>query len=395
MKQFFPDSLYSIENISFSTFLYFEKDPIEIPLHPGISMPLGGFDAPEFISYISQRKPWWRNHYVTIYNQWIQGTIAVDQTIKLLAPLKEIGRFSLFLMSYSRTEEALEKTASFLKSTGIDYETLLGMIDVDQAFQEVMSHLCFEVFLGLYGSRQNITDYSPRKVDFTLLYNYCDKFFTKYTIEEALVNCYFFRFYHAGQIDSMLLSNSRLIPLFDALPNLLHNTTKVQKPSYNEQIDMVAWEIFRHILSPYLDKIDPELRAEVTAELIVNESENITRLRKKCWKLAEDFKGEKSLDSLVDNIAKYVSVHVESDIKSLLKHKTFQPIRDKIFADPKSWIALSASIAAIYSNQPIITMGVSVGLLSSLVAKGFQTSQENKKAVSQSDYALIHKIEKP
>lgn len=89
----------------------------------------------------------------------------------------------------------MQRQHHFSKVQGLPMRVCYVMIDLDQAFQEVMSHLCFEVFLGLYGSRLNITDISPRKLDFTTLYNYCDNFFTRSTVEEALVNFYFFRFY--------------------------------------------------------------------------------------------------------------------------------------------------------------------------------------------------------
>jgi len=98
----FSGLLYSIENIFFSTFLYFYKEPIGIPLHPDVSIPLACFDAPAFIRYISEENPWWRNHFTVIYNECVKVHYGCRQVVNLLEPIREFGKLKLFLMYYSR-----------------------------------------------------------------------------------------------------------------------------------------------------------------------------------------------------------------------------------------------------------------------------------------------------
>lgn len=397
MKLLFPDSLYNIENISCANFLYFQKENVALPLQPSISMPIGGCNPYEFLIYIQVRKPKWQNTYFAIYNEWVKTTMAFGRTLKYLEPLREIGVMKSILMSYSRTEKTLNDTISFIKSTKISYKDLISMIDLDQAFQELMAHLCFEVFLELYGPRENVLDQTLRNVDFKALYQYCDIFFKKYSLEEALVNCYFFRFYNVKNTDGILLSNTRIIPILDAARKIHEKEMQYESNRYNDLTDMVAYEIFRQIISPYLDEIAKEIRADVTADLILNREEEIIKLQKRCWKLAEDFKGEKDVEKITSNISKYISVYVESDIKALLKldSKTCKNIMDKIFADQKSWISLGSFLVAAYAEKPLITVGASIAILSSVLAKSYQTIQDNKRTISQSDYSIIYRIHNP
>ncbi|NQX56675.1 hypothetical protein HQN86_23865 [Pedobacter panaciterrae] len=397
MLLLFPDALYDLDNISCSTFLYFQKETVGITLQPSISMPLGGCDPFAFYQYVQQRNPKWQLLLMALFDGWSNGSSRFHETSQSLMPFKDIGLLKIIHLSYSRTEATLENTKEFIKSIGLSYDNLFKMIDLDQAFQELMSHLFYEMFLELYGSREDIKDRSARKVDFKALYDYCGTFFNKYTIEEALVNCYFFRFYNTqGKLDTVLLSNEGLIPILSATADLHTDETKAVGISHNDSTDMVAWEIFRQILSPYLDTIDKETRVSMTADLIVNHKDKVTKLKNKCWKLAEDFKGEKNLNALVANISKYISVYVESDIQALLKldGKTFQSVRDKIFADQKSWISLGGFIISAYSDQPFITAATSLAVLSNVLSKSISTAQENKKAISQSDYSIIYNLKK-
>ncbi|RWU10656.1 hypothetical protein [Pedobacter chitinilyticus] len=396
MKLLFPDSLYSIENISFANFLYFQKEHVALTLQPSASMPFGGCDPYQFLRYIQTRQPKWQPIYVKIFSEWVKSSKDVIDTFKHLEPLKDAGVVKTILLSYSRTEKTLGDTISFVKDTNIAYRELFSMINIDQAYQELMAHLCFEIFLQLYGPKDNVLDQDPRIVDFGALYEYCDRFFDRYSLEEALVNCYFFRFYKVGNANDILLSNTNIIPILDTARTQHAEEVHIEPSSYNDRIDVVSFEIFRQIISPYLDDTDKEIRSDVTADLILNQNEEVIKLKNKCWKLAENFKGEKDLGVITSNIAKYISVNVESDIKALLKldAKTYGSIKDKIFADQKSWIGLGGFVFSAYSDKPLITVGASIALLSSVLAKSYQTVQENRKAISQSDYSLIYRLNK-
>jgi len=394
MKLLYPDSLYDLDSISCSIFMYFQNDKFGCTLHPTVSLGLTGFDPRKFLEYVNNKNPNWIKSYWTLFNAWTQSSEKIHKTSSLVQPLKKDKLIETVWLIYPKTEEILEKTKELISTFGIDYKSLLGLINIEHAFQELMSHIHFEIFLELYGEPETKTlFFTPRKVDYSLLYNYCDKFFNKYTLEEALVNVYFLRLVSKQKIDNIMLSNENLIPILNKFESK-ENKSKKTELDYYEQIDIVAWEIFRQILSPYIDKITQKNRVKLTCEFIKKRDDEIKKLQIKCCKLAEDFKGETDIEKLTSNISKHISIHVESEIKDLLKidKNSFMELKDAIFSDEKTWIGLSGFIYSAYNGNEIISAGSGIITMSNIIAKTYKVHQDKQKTIKQNDYSLIYRI---
>lgn len=395
MKLLYPDSLYDIDSISCSTFMYFQDDPFGSTLLPTVSMPLTDCNPTKFLEFINEKNPTWIKNYWMLYNSWYASSQKLYKTTELLKPIQEKKLIKSIWLVYPKTERIIEKAKETILKTGIDYKTLINLINIEHAFQELMAHIHFEMFLELYGSPSEnpTTSFTPRNIDYSLLYNYCDKFFNQYSIEEALVNTYFLRLISPQQINNIMLSNEKLIPILNQIDSKNENSKK-STYNYQEQIDVVTWEIFRQILSPYIDKFTPETRIGLTNDYINGRNGEIKKLKNKCWKLAEDFKGEQDSEKLSLNISKHISIHVESEIQELLQidKKSLFDLKNKIFSDEKTWIGLSAFIISTFTGGELLTAGSAIVTLSNLLANGFKTQQETKKTINQSDYSLIYRI---
>lgn len=395
MKLLYPDSLYDLDSISCSIFMYFQDDPFGCTLHPTVSMPLTDCNPTDFLEFINKKNPSWIKSYWMLYNNWIESSHKIHKTSTILKPIQDENLLKSVWLIYPKNEGVIEKTKELIAKLGFDYKTLLNFINIEHAFQELMAHIHFEMFLEIYGgpTDKSTTEFTPRNLDYTKLYNYCDNFFNKYSLEEALVNTYFLRLTSRQKLDNIMLSNERLIPFLSQI-NSNDKKSNEKTLEYNKQIDIVSWEIFRQLLSPYIDKMEQSKRIDLTTTFIKKRNEEIKKLQNKCWSLAEDFKGENSLDKLKSNITKHISVYVESEIKDLLQidKKSFIELKDKIFSDEKTWIGISSFIISTFTGGELLTAGAAILTLSNLLAKTYKTHQETQEKIKQSDYSLIYRI---
>lgn len=395
-KLIYPDSLYDVNSISCASFLYFKKGQIGITLHPTVSMMLTGCDPFDFIKYVEEKNPDWKNSYYSIFNMWLDSQKRIKETSDLLKHMHELKLYKSIWLSYSKTEEAFKKAEVLIDSFGISYKDLLKVINIEHAAQELMAHLHFEKILEIYGEPKEkiTTEFIKREVDYNHLYNYCDKFFAENSIEEALGKAYFFRMITLKDFDNFMLSNEKLIPLLSKLPKSDNeaNTT----PNDKDTNDVVCWELFRQLVSPYLDEKENGIRISTTIDFLQMRVGEIKNLKNKCLILAENFKADHNLTSLKDNVADYVAVHVEKDIQDLfaLDRNAFKEIRDKIFSDEKTWFTLLTFITSIYTGGALITAGAGLAGLSNIIAKTYGVKANINKEIIKSDYALLYRIKK-
>lgn len=398
VKLLYPDALYDINSISCATFLYFDKGQIGITLHPTVSMFLSGCDPYDFLKFIEQKRPIWLPSYISLYNLWVNSNSHVTHSYKLLQTLHDLNYYKSILLAYAKTETVLNKAEEYVSTLGIPYEELIKYINIEQAAQELMAHLHFEKIIELYGSPSGIptNGFKKREVDYQVLYDYCNHFFTKTTFEQALVHAYFFRLMSVNDFNNFMLSNERLIPLLNKLPNIKEVEEASQVVKTEDMLDLVSWEIFRQIVSPYLDEKDSGIRISNTIDLLQMRNDEIIRLKNKCILLAEDINADYSLPSFQQNVSKYVSLHVEKDVQDLLTldKNAFREVRDKIFSDEKTWFALLTFITSLFTGGEFITAAAGLASLSNIFAKTFETKSSINKAVSKNDYSLLYRIKK-
>ncbi|MBB6276558.1 hypothetical protein [Porphyromonas circumdentaria] len=395
-KLLYPDSLYDLDSISCTTFMYFQEEPFATTLHPTVSMGLTGFNPTLFLDYINKKNPSWIKNYWMMFNSWDKSEHKLHKTSNLLKPLRDLNISNSVWLVYSKNEGAIEKAKELISLIGIDYKTLLGYINIEQAFQELMAHIHFEKFVELYGvpPKNNPLSwvFEPRKINYSELYRYCDSFFRQYTLEEALVNAYFTRLINMESFESIMLSNENLMPLLKYFNN--NQEVTEDEINYYDQLDVISWEIFRQLLSPYIDEIEQEKRVKATLKIIRERNEEITRFRNKCWVLAEDFRGSKKIESLERDVAKHIKINAIPEIQELLKldSKAFSTLMDRVFSDEKTWVGIATYIISVFSENEILTAGSAIYALSSLGSKSFSTLKDIQNTINQSDYSLIYRL---
>jgi hypothetical protein len=102
--------------------------------------------------------------------------------------------------------------------------------------------------------------------------------------------------------------------------------------------DVITWELFRQILSPYVDPLNHQ-RAEALADILANRTEELERYRKKCEQLADQMQTPETLAELTARVQRFVRLHIADEIAELLRLN--RRARDDYIAavleDEKTW----------------------------------------------------------
>ena len=254
---------------------------------------------------------------------------------------------------------------------------MANMVNPLTASGELIRHIMLEAFLELNG-------------DVEALFKYCGELFIREPLPHLLVKGYFLRMPMLTQNPGMpvLLTNENLTEFLSTLP-----IEAVVETAEEIDNDVIAWELFRQILSPHLDPLNAK-RAELIAELLESRTEEIERLRLKCLALADEVKQPGMLEKLPSQIEKFIKTRLEREIAELLQidQRALEKFFNALFADEKTWLAILTFITGITANQIHLTTGAAIATLSSIGAKAFKTAADRRQKLKQSDYTLVYTI---
>lgn len=365
-----PDPVTKPETLSGAVFLYFEE-PLWFSIPPVVLTQ----DSYQLLTLIEQRKPDWGPAFWGLFNLWRQQHDGSRKTIDTIAPLKE--KYKTLYLSYACGLDALESSNTLITSAGFSLDSVIDIIDPFHASGEIIRHIMLETFLELGG-------------EIEALYKYCANLFKVEPIPHLLAKGYFLRVQILAKMRQgpVLLTNERLCQFLDNLPV----ETEAQARE-DIDIDVIAWELFRQILSPRLDPLNAE-RAKFIAELLKSRKEEIERLRLRCQELANQVRQPKTLQDLPKRIDWLVRTHVEKEIAELLQlnKKALEAFLTSVFSDDKTWFAILAFISGVATGHTYVTTGGAITALSSIGAKAFKAAADRRQKLKQNDYALVYTI---
>ncbi len=365
-----PDPVTGPEMLSGAAFLYF-KQPLHFTTPPVIITQ----NSYALLPLIEERKPEWSNIFFSLFGSWREQNDEARKMFDAITPLKQ--QFKIVWLSYPAGSEALENSNSLIASSGLSLDTVADIIDPFLASGEIMRHIMLEMFLQL---NENIE----------ALYNYCGNLFRGQPIQHLLTKGYFLRVQFLARIRQgpVLLTNQNLSQFLDKLPI----ETEAQ-PSEEIDNDVIAWELFRQILSPRLDPLNAE-RAKYIAKLLKSHKGEVERLRMKCHTLANEVSKSKTLQELPNKIEGLVRNQVEREISELLQldRQTLEAFLTSIFTDEKTWLAVLAFISSVATDHVYVTTGAAIAALSSISAKSFKAAADRRQKLKQNDYALVYTI---
>lgn len=367
-----PDPVTEPDVLSGATFLYF-KEPIWFSVPPDVITQ----DSFELLPLIKERKPKWGDIFWNTFNFWRQQLDGSKKTIAIMAPLKD--NFKTLYLSYPCGLDALEDSTTLITSAGFSLDSISDIIDPFHASGEIIRHIMLETFLEL-------------DKDIESLYEYCGRLLTAEPLPHLLAKGYFLRARFLSQMlqGPVLLTNERLCQFLDRLP-----VDAVAQVGEDIDIDVIAWELFRQILSPRLDPLDAE-RAKLIAELLKSRKDEIERLRTKCQALATQLRQPKTLQDLTKRVEWLIRTQIEKEIADLLQldRKSLDAFLTNVFSDEKIWLSVAAFISGVVTAQVYISTGSALVAMASIGAKAFKTAADRRQKLKESDYTLIYTLKR-
>lgn len=391
--------------VSGAAFLYFADEQIVFTLHPSVSTFLTGIDPFEFFQFVDQRQPPWAKSFFGFIGCWKAYRASLNQTNALLEPLRGTA-FRTVWLSYPRGADAWESATDLLSSSSLSANELLGLIDRFSAADELFSHLFFEKYLELYFPTRTPEEFlrmgadalrlpsrpGTTRVDWSALYRYCDQTFGTRELGQLLTTAYMFRMPLLRPLDSILLSNERLITLLASLP------VEARGPAIGEDrdpLDPIAWEFFRQLVSPILDPLDKGRIRKL--QKLRTRGEEIQRLKNRCLILAQELGAESRLEVVKIKIRDHIRSHVASEVQAVLEidSRALSELMSLVFSDEKVWAGISLALFSLVNGGPSLTAASAIVALSSFGSKAFKSAASKREKLKASDYALIYRMKGP
>jgi len=359
--------------LSGAAFLYFQQ-PLLLTIPPVVVTQ----DSTKLLSLIKEHKPEWAAVFLYLFECWRHQHDESRKMLDSIATLKEKS-FKTIWLGYPANSDALERSSILATSSGLSLDAIANMINPFNASGEIIRHIMLEAFLEL-------------DEDVEALFKYCGELFARESLPHLLVKGYFLRMPMLTQNPGtpVLLTNENLTEFLSALPieATVEGTGEIDN-------DIIAWELFRQILSPRLDPLDAK-HAELIAELLEARAGEIERLRVKCLALANEVKHPSTLEKLPNQIEELIKTRVGKEIAELLQvnRRALEEFFTTLFADEKTWLAVLTFITGIVAQQIHLTTGAAIATLSSIGAKAFKAASDQHQKIKQSDYTLVYTIQR-
>jgi hypothetical protein len=404
MKLFFPDTLWNPSQVSGASFLYFSGQPIAQTLHPSVSTFITGVDPFQFLPYVRERNPAWLEHFEEFFGRWWAFTQSRMATQNLLEPLFGMS-FRNIQLSYDRGQHGWENAQELLTKCTLDKSEIGKLIDPFHAADELFAHIFFEKVLEILnpsasaeefieiGKRAATASYADRvatNFDWEQIYQHCNRLFGLTPLSDLLTQAYMFRMPILAEMDEVLLSNGGLLKF---LSHLKMGTDERDRNDLDVPADVIAWEFFRQLVSPYVDPLDDNAVSKIV-EILTDRQGEVERLKNKCLDLALGVGSQDDLRSLIPRVRDHIKAKIVNELEDLLKmdQKSFSTFMSDLFSDEKSWIAISAFLAGLLSGGEVITAAGAISALGLVGATAVKQSSAEKRRLATDPLTLIYRL---
>lgn len=403
MKILFPDACWSPDMISGALFLYFNDEQLTFTLHPSVSTHLTGADPFDFLEFLENARPDWLPKFSRFIETWQIYRSSIHATSQILKPLLG-GGFKTFLMAYPKDVAAWERSEDLIASSELSFSKISKIIDPFSASDELFAHIFFEKFLELYEGHRTAGElteigkeaaikgiHKRAQVDWRALYEYCDTLFRPAELDQLLTTAYMFRLPILQVLPSVLLTNPRMIDFLASLP--VDAKRKEDRESMEVELDVVAWEFFRQLVSPVLDPLD-KAAVDKTCRIIQHHPDEIDALKRRCVSLAHELGAEADLEVLQNRISQHIRGEVEGEVQAVLSldKQAVTDLLDKVFSDKQTWIGIATFLYSLTTGGAVVTAGAAIYALSTVGSKAVRVAFDRRQRLQMNDYALLYRM---
>jgi len=370
----YPEPVFGRGLVDAATFLYWETPPV-LTLAPAPTIAGGGF---EIEAWVHERQPDWAETFLGVNAAWGAESNGCTVMMELLEPLRR--HFTSALVVCPAGPEALDRVGELIAQIGISPQEAVSFVNPYVAAGELMNHIYLDMWWEL-------------DQDSEALYRYVTEVFSDHKrFSELLTRVYLLRICHlpaGGPFNPLMLNNPSLVPFLLAVPG--SDSDAEVAPGF--RVGHAAWEIFRQLLRPPLEPLEPRT-VELMARCLDERCDEIDALIRQCERLAEQIVLPEEPRALVELVSDFIRLHVADDVAELLQLNATakQAYLDSLFGDRATWLAALVAAHGATGGGPAWTIGGSLGAISTLASHGYTALTDRRRRLAASDYRLIYTV---
>lgn len=371
----FPDPISSLTQISGATLLYFDE-PL-IMGAPASVIPPVAEQSFKLLELVQVRNPPWAAALYFVLEQAREQALGTLSVLDRLASVRGAALRTVYF-SYPAGDEPFSAAREVAAQLAGRLADASSYITHTTAASDLRRHIFLEAFL-------------ERGRDTNALYEYCEKLFTSNGLEHLLLSAYLLRVTALDRVTTnsgVLLTNPRVAELLAAAVPERPDATPTQVT------DVIAWEIFRQIISPRLDPLTDE-RITLIGEIRNARDAERTALVDRCRDIASMLVEQRATIG-PDELTRYVESRVGPQIAALLRleKNALRAITDELFSDKVTWGALSGLIAGLATGSPLLSATGAAAALSSIGAAAYKSKVKAQSTIKESDLRLLYFIDR-
>ena len=371
----FPDPISNLTEISGAMLLYFDG-PILAGL-PASVVPAVAEQSLRTLKLVQERNPIWAADLYFVLELAVQQAIGVKSVFDRMESIRDTTLVSVYF-SYPATEEMFSASCEVATEISGRLPQAEKYVTRATAASELRRHIFLEAYLAKDG-------------DIVELYEYCSRLFGTYSLDHLLLSAYMLRaaaFQQVASDSGVLLTNPRVAKLLAAA---VPETTEAVAP---QVADVVAWEIFRQIISPRLDPLTDD-RISVVGEIRKQREGERVALVERCRDIASKLI-ERSGELEPDEICRFVATRVEPEIAALLEldRNALRGVIDDLFSDKATWMGIAGFISGLTRGSALLTTTSAIATLSALGAAAYKQDVRKRSTLAGSDLRLVYYIDR-
>ena len=346
--------------------LYFNTLTVINP--PGIATP----EAFKLVDLVDQRKPEWGGRMHAILGAWDEMIGGMLELREILNPVHDRMTFALTAYPADRTamgrsEELLERA----ERAGVE-------IGRTTSFPVACGELVRHVFLKLYLEEDE---------DIDRLYRASAEVFRSEGLERRLLQAALLRLTSFERPPGdLLLNNPGLLPLLEALEPEAALPEGVTEP---DELDLIAWEIFRRIVGPRTDPLTAP-SVEKVEEIHANNEGDLNALKQQCQRLAEQ---AGTLDE--QTLRRFLRLHVADDLAAVLEFdkRAKEEYLAGLASDPKVITGiLVAAAGSATTGEPVVSVVGALAAVGTALAKGVEVGYKRHRELQANPYRIVRRL---
>jgi hypothetical protein len=364
-----PDPLYRGDQLGAAAVLWFNELTVSLP--PQVVTR----DSFAVLGRLESEEVPWQENLKVILGGWASLNKQSASTLEALADIRD--RIKVVWFVYNGDLDAMTRAGTLIRKCGLTHRELLNTIDLWVASAELTRHLFLERWLEV-----------GRDPD--AFWTICGDTLNPSSFDDRLVEAYLLRLAaFKDDLPACVLSNPRLLDFIWRCWEI-SGAPDGSPDQRTTDIDVVGYEVFRHLVSPRLDPMDSAQAVLETSILMATKPDEIAALRRQCLRLAEKV-ADVPLPRLESEVATFIELHVQDELAALLNmnERSLQDYLEGVMSDRGAWIFLLSSIAGAASGSSGFTIAGGIGVVATLLSKGVATKFQARKDLRDNPYRFI------